>query len=322
MKYNNSAPDLNAIRQAHQQISEHAHRTPILRSKQVNDKTGGEILFKCENFQKVGAFKFRGASNAIFSLSDEEAKNGVATHSSGNHAQAVALAARLKGIPAYVVMPENAPKVKVKAVQNYGAEVTFCESTLEARETTLEQVVEQTGATFIHPYDDARIIAGQGTCALEMLEDHPDLDIIIAPVGGGGLLSGTAIVAKSLKPDIQVIGAEPANADDAYRSFKAGKHIPVKNPDTIADGLRTSLGKLPFSIITKYVDEIVTVQEESIIEAMRYVWERLNMIIEASCAVPVAAVFDGKVDVKGKKAGIIITGGNVDLDNLPWSDED
>jgi threonine dehydratase len=224
----------------------------------------------------------------------------------------------MRGIPAYVVMPENAPKVKVKAVQNYGAEITFCESTLEARESTLEQVVEKTGATFIHPYDDPRIIAGQGTSAKELLEDHPDLDIIITPVGGGGLLSGTALAAKSIKPGIIVIGAEPANADDAYRSFKSGELIPVINPDTIADGLRTSLGKLPFSIITEYVDDIVTVPEESIIEAMRYVWERLNMIIEASCAVPVAAVFDGKVDVKGKKVGIIITGGNVDLDNLPW----
>ncbi|MFD2532685.1 threonine ammonia-lyase [Gracilimonas halophila] len=313
-----TTPTFDDIKQAHKRISEHAHRTPVLNSKQVDQKTGGRIFFKCENFQKVGAFKFRGASNAIFSLSEEDAKNGVATHSSGNHAQAVALAAKMRGIPAYVVMPENAPKVKVKAVQNYGAEITFCKSTLEARESTLEQVVEKTGATFIHPYDDARIIAGQGTSALELLEDHPDLDIIITPVGGGGLLSGTALAAKSIKPGIIVIGAEPANADDAYRSFKSGELIPVKNPDTIADGLRTSLGKLPFSIITEHVDDIVTVPEESIIEAMRYVWERLNMIIEASCAVPVAAVFDGKVDVKGKKVGIIITGGNVDLDNLPW----
>lgn len=318
MSTSQTPPTFDDIKKAHQRIAEHAHRTLVLNSKQVDQKTGGRIFFKCENFQKVGAFKFRGASNAIFSLSEEDAKNGVATHSSGNHAQAVALAAKMRGIPAYVVMPDNAPKVKVKAVQSYGAEITFCESTLEARESTLEQVVEKTGATFIHPYNDARIIAGQGTSALELLEDHPDLDIIITPVGGGGLLSGTALAAKSIKPGITVIGAEPANADDAYRSFKAGELIPVKNPDTIADGLRTSLGKLPFSIITEHVDDIVTVPEESIAEAMRYVWERLNMIIEASCAVPVAAVFDGKVDVKGKKVGIIITGGNVDLDNLPW----
>ncbi|MCP9290332.1 pyridoxal-phosphate dependent enzyme [Gracilimonas sediminicola] len=318
MKTNLTPPVFEDVKEARQRISEHIHRTPVLNSKQVNQKTGGQIFFKCENFQKVGAFKFRGASNAIFSLSDDEAAKGVATHSSGNHAQALALAAKLRGIPAYVVMPENAPKVKVKAVKNYGAEVTFCESTLEARESTLEKVVAQTGATFIHPYDDARIVAGQGTAALELLEDHPDLDMIIAPVGGGGLLSGTALAAKSIKPDIQVIGAEPANADDAFRSFQKGELIPVKNPDTIADGLRTSLGELPFSLIRKYVDDIVTVPEESIIEAMRYVWERMNMIIEASCAVPVAAVFDGKVDVKGKKVAIIITGGNVDLDNLPW----
>lgn len=318
MSTSQTPPTFDDIKNAHQRIAEHAHRTPVLNSKQVDQKTDGRIFFKCENFQKVGAFKFRGASNAIFSLSEEDAKNGVATHSSGNHAQAVALAAKMRDIPAYVVMPENAPKVKVKAVQNYGAEITFCESTLEARESTLEQVVEKTGATFIHPYDDTRIIAGQGTSALELLEDHPDLDIIITPVGGGGLLSGTAIAAKSINPDITVIGAEPDNADDAYRSFKAGELIPVKNPDTIADGLRTSLGKLPFSIITEHVDDIVTVPEESIVEAMRYIWERLNIIIEASCAVPVAAVFDGKIDVKRKKVGIIITGGNVDLDNLPW----
>ncbi|MEQ8523262.1 pyridoxal-phosphate dependent enzyme [Gracilimonas sp.] len=311
-------PTLSDIREAQQRISEYAHRTPVLNSKQVNQKMGAQIFFKCENFQKVGAFKFRGASNAIFSLTDEEAAKGVATHSSGNHAQALALAAKLRGIPAYVVMPENAPKVKVKAVQNYGAEITFCESTLQARESTLEKVVEKTGATFIHPYNDARIIAGQGTAALELLEDHPDLDMIMAPVGGGGLLSGTALAAKSIKPDIKIIGAEPANADDAYRSFQKGELIPVSNPDTIADGLRTSLGELPFSLIREYVDDIVTVPEESIIEAMRYVWERLNMIIEASCAVPVAAVFDEKVEVKGKKVAIIITGGNVDLDNLPW----
>lgn len=311
-------PTFVDIQTAYQRISEHAHRTPVLSSKQVDQKTGGKIFFKCENFQKVGAFKFRGASNAIFSLSDEEAANGVATHSSGNHAQAVALAAKIRNIPAYVVMPENAPKVKVKAVQNYGAEITFCESTLQARETTLKSVVQRTGATFIHPYDDARIIAGQGTAVMEFLKDYPDLDIIIAPVGGGGLLSGTALAAKSIKPEITVIGAEPVNADDAYQSFKANELIPVQNPDTIADGLRTSLGKLPFSIITNHVDDIVTVSEDSIVEAMRYVWERLNMIIEASCAVPVAAVFDGIVDVKNKKVGIIITGGNVDLDKLPW----
>ncbi|MEX2603256.1 MAG: pyridoxal-phosphate dependent enzyme [Gracilimonas sp.] len=311
-------PAFDAIKEASQRISEYAHRTPVLNSRQVDKKTGGQIFFKCENFQKVGAFKFRGATNAVFSLNDEEAKNGVATHSSGNHAQALALAAKLRGIPAFVVMPENAPKVKVMAVKDYGAEITFCESNLEARETTLKQVVAKTGASFIHPYNDARIIAGQGTAALEFLEDYPKLDIIITPVGGGGLVSGTAIAAKAIKPEIKIIGAEPEQADDAYRSFKSGELIKINNPTTIADGLRTSLGELSFSIIMDKVDDIVLVSERSIVEAMRYVWERMNLIIEASAAVPLAAVFDGKIDVQGKNVGIILSGGNVDLDNLPW----
>ncbi len=311
-------PTLEDVKKAHEVITPHAHVTPVLSNLHVNKKVSANVFFKCENFQKVGAFKFRGASNAVLPLSDEEAKKGVATHSSGNHAQALALAAKIRGIPAYVVMPDNAPKVKVEAVQNYGAEITFCESTLESRESTLLEVVEKTGAAIIHPYNDARIVAGQGTAAVELLEAHPDLDIILTPVGGGGLLSGTAVAAKSIKPAIQVIGTEPDQADDAYRSFKAGKLIPAYSTNTIADGLRTSLGELPFSIIQTKVDDIVTVSEESIIKAMRYIWERMNIIIEPSCAVPVAAIFDGKIDVKGKKVGIIITGGNVDLDNLPW----
>ena len=318
MKNSTSVPSFDDIKKAHRLIMEHANRTPVFTSRSVDEKAGASIYFKCENFQRVGAFKFRGACNAVFSLNEEEAQRGVATHSSGNHAQAVALAAKMRGIPAFVVMPENAPKVKVKAVKGYGAKVTFCESTLEARETTLQKVVEKTGAAFIHPYDDARVVAGQGTAALELLEEQPDLDIIMTPVGGGGLLSGSSICSKALKPDISVIGAEPEMADDAYRSFKEGKLIPVKDPDTIADGLRTSLGKLPFAIIKSNVDDIVTVSEDSIIESMRFIWERMNMIIESSCAVPVAAVFDQKIQARGKKIGIIITGGNVDLDNLPW----
>jgi len=318
MKNSTSAPSFADIKKASELIRQHANRTPVFTSRSVNERAGASIYFKCENFQRVGAFKFRGACNAIFSLNDQEAQKGVATHSSGNHAQAVALAAKMRGIPAFVVMPENAPKVKVKAVKGYGAKVTFCESTLEARETTLEKVVEKTGAMFIHPYDNARVVAGQGTAALEFLEEQPDLDIIITPVGGGGLLSGSSISAKALKPDISVIGAEPEMADDAYRSFKEGKLIPVEDPDTIADGLRTSLGKLPFDIIKSNVDDIVTVSEDSILDSMRFIWERMNMIIEASCAVPVAAVFDQKIQAKGKKVGIIITGGNVDLDSLPW----
>lgn len=318
MKNTPLTPTFDHIKKAHALIKKYANRTPVFTSRSVDERARGKIFFKCENFQRVGAFKFRGACNAVFSLSDEEAQKGVATHSSGNHAQAVALAAKMRGIPAFVVMPENAPKIKVKAVKGYGAKITFCESTQQARESTLEEVVSQTGATFIHPYDDARVIAGQGTAAIELLEDHPDLDMILTPVGGGGLLSGSSISAKAIKPKLSVIGTEPEMADDAFRSYKSGKRIPVQNPDTIADGLRTSLGELPFSIITQNVDDIVTVSEKSIKESMRFIWERMNMIIEASCAVPVSAVFDKKVDIKGKKVGIIITGGNVDLDNLPW----
>jgi threonine dehydratase len=313
-----SIPTFNDIRKAAITIKPYAHVTPVLSSSLANERAGTELFFKCENFQKVGAFKFRGACNTIMTLSDEDASKGVATHSSGNHAQALALSAKLRGIQAYVVMPENAPKVKVEAVKNYGAEITFCESTLEARESTLQQVVEKTGATFIHPYNDGRVIAGQGTAALEFLSSNPDLDVLLTPLGGGGLLSGSSISAKTLNPKIKVIGTEPELADDGFRSFQSGNIEPVLRTDTIADGLRTSVGDLPFQIIKKHVDEIVTVSEASIIEAMRFIWERMNMIIEPSCAVPIAAIFEGKVDVRGKKVGIIITGGNVDLGNLPW----
>ncbi|GAB5408618.1 MAG: pyridoxal-phosphate dependent enzyme [Balneolaceae bacterium] len=311
-------PTLADIEIAHEVIKPFSRLTPVLRSEHVNNRTNADVFFKCENFQKVGAFKFRGACNAVLTLTKEEAKHGVSTHSSGNHAQAIALAARIKGIPAYVVMPKNAPKVKVEAVRGYGAEITFCESTLESRESTLLEVVKKTGSTIIHPYNDSRIIAGQGTSALEFLETNPDLDFILTPVGGGGLLSGTAITTKSISQKIKVIGTEPEQADDAYKSFKAGKLIPAYQTNTIADGLRTSLGVLPFSIIKDKVDDLVTVSEESIIEAMRFIWERMNIIIEPSCAVPVAAIFERKVNIEGKKVGIIITGGNVDLDNLPW----
>ncbi|MEQ9310283.1 MAG: pyridoxal-phosphate dependent enzyme [Balneolaceae bacterium] len=315
---NNTIPTLADIRKAHDVIKPFARYTPVLRSEHVNERTKADVFFKCENFQKVGAFKFRGACNAVLTLTPNQAKKGVSTHSSGNHAQALALAARIKGIPAYVVMPDNAPKVKVEAVRSYGAEITFCESTLESRESTLLKVVEQTGSAIIHPYNDPRIISGQGTSALEFLETNPDLDFMLTPVGGGGLLSGTAITTKSTNSTIKVIGAEPEQADDAYKSFKARKLIPAYQTNTIADGLRTSLGELPLSIILDKVDDIVTVSENSIIEAMRFIWERMNIIIEPSCAVPVAAIFENKIEVKGKKIGIIITGGNVDLDNLPW----
>ncbi|MBO6793816.1 MAG: pyridoxal-phosphate dependent enzyme [Balneolaceae bacterium] len=318
MKSSTSLPTFKDVLQASKTIEPYAHKTPVLHSSFVDERAGAQLFFKCENFQKVGAFKFRGGCNTIMSLSEADAQKGVATHSSGNHAQAIALAAKLRGINAYVVMPDNAPKVKVEAVRNYGAEVTFCESTLEARESTLQEVVDRTGATFVHPYNDARVIAGQGTSAYEFLNSNPDLDVLLTPLGGGGLLSGSSISAKAIKPEILVIGCEPELADDGLRSIKSGKIEPVLRTDTIADGLRTSVGDLPFQIIKQNVDDIVTVSEESIIEAMRFIWERMNMIIEPSCAVPIAAIFEGKVDVKGKKAGIIITGGNVDLGSLPW----
>jgi len=313
-----SIPSFNDVQNAYLKIRSKVHRTPVLSSTKVNERVGGQLFFKCENFQKVGAFKFRGATHAVGELTDDEARQGVATHSSGNHAQAVALAAKLRGIPAHIVMPENAPKVKVNAVKDYGANVTFCKSTQQARENTLEQVVEETGATFIHPYDHPHIIMGQGSAAIELLEDYPDLDIVLAPIGGGGLMSGTAIAASGLAPDATIIGTEPEVANDAFLSLQTGKLQPVQSTDTVADGLRTSLSELTFACIRKHVDEIVTVTEEEIIEAMRFIWERMKIIIEPSCAVPVAAVFNGKVDVSGKKAGIIITGGNIDLDRLPW----
>lgn len=311
-------PTYSDIQKAHSLIQKFAHRTPVLTSEQVNKRSGNFIYFKCENFQKVGAFKFRGACNAVLTLSDEDAKAGVATHSSGNHAQALALSAKIRGIKAYVVMPENAPKVKVNAVKDYGAEITFCESNLEARESTLADVLKKYGATPIHPYNDARIIAGQATAVIELLEDQPDLDVIMAPTGGGGLLSGTALAAKNIKPNILVIGTEPQEVDDAYRSFKAGKLLPVISTNTIADGLRTSLGELPFKIIKDYVDDILTVDEASIISATRYIWERMNIIVEPSSAVPLATLLHHKELFKNKKVGIIISGGNVDLDTLPW----
>lgn len=311
-------PDLKDIQVAEYRIEDHVNHTPILTSSTLNDMTGGELFFKCENMQKVGAFKFRGATNAVLSLSEEESVNGVATHSSGNHAQALALAARNRGIPAYIVMPDNSPKVKVNAVKGYGAQITFCEPTLESRESTLEEVVERTGARFVHPYNDPWIIAGQATAALELINEIEGLDIIMTPVGGGGLLSGTALSTKYISDGTKVIAAEPVEADDAYRSFKTGKLVPSQDPVTIADGLKTSLGDLNFDIIRCYVDDIVTVSEEGIKEAMRTIWERMKIIVEPSAAVPFGALLEKKVSAKDKRIGIILSGGNVDLDRLPW----
>lgn len=312
------SPTLADIRLAAERIKPYIHRTPVLTSQSLNEKVGAQVYLKCENFQKVGAFKFRGASNAVFSLSDEEASRGVCTHSSGNHAQALALAARMRGIHAYIVMPENAPAVKKDAVAGYGGQISFCAPTLEAREATLRRVFERTGANVVHPYNDERVISGQGTAVLELLEEVPDLDVIVAPVGGGGLLSGTAIAACELRPNIRLIAGEPEMADDAYRSLKAGEILPSLNPRTIADGLLTSLGPLTFPIIRDLVEQIVTVSEMGIIESMRFIWERAKIVIEPSAAVAVGVLWERKIDLSGLKVGVILSGGNVDLEKLPW----
>jgi threonine dehydratase len=309
---------LHDIRTAAQRIEPYIHHTPVLTNESLNRRTGAQVFLKCENLQKVGAFKFRGACNAVFSLGDEEATQGVSTHSSGNHAQALALAAKLRGIPAYIVMPRNAPKVKKEAVAGYGGQITFCEATLEARESTLAKIAEETGSTVVHPYDDEYVIAGQGTAALELLEEIPELDVIIAPIGGGGLISGTAIATTETRNGIRVIAAEPEMADDAYRSMQAGEIVPSINPKTIADGLLTSLGKITFPIIQGRVEQVITVSEPAIIESMKFIWERVKIIIEPSAAVAVAVLWEGKIDLSRLKVGVILSGGNVDLEKLPW----
>jgi threonine dehydratase len=312
-------PEFKDVIAAHDRIRQFIHHTPVLTSKSINTIFDSEIFFKCENFQKVGAFKFRGATNSILSLSADKVRNGVGTHSSGNHAAALSLAARMNGIPAYIVMPHTAPEIKIKAVKGYGGKITFCEPTLEARESTMDKVIEETKAVFIPPYNHFDIISGQGTCAKELMEEVPDLDIVMAPVGGGGLVSGTAISVKGISPGTRVIAVEPANADDAFRSFNAGKIIPSVHPNTIADGLLTSLGELTFAVIINKVDEIITVTESSIIHAMRMIWERMKIIVEPSGAVPLAALVEGNNVFRSKRIGIILSGGNADLDNLPFT---
>lgn len=306
------------ILDAANRIQPYIHRTPILTSKTLNHMLGGELFFKCENFQKIGAFKIRGATNVLLQLDKKEIGAGVCTHSSGNHAQAVALGARNLGIPAYIVMPSNSPQVKKDAVKGYGAEITFCEPTLAARESTAQEILDRTGATFIHPFDNYGIIAGQATCALEMIQDIPDLDIVMAPVGGGGLLAGTALAVHYFLEGGKTLAGEPRGADDAYRSFQKQVLIPMEGPKTIADGLLTSLGERTFPIILEHVEEILLTGEEEIKSAMRLLWERMKIIIEPSCAVPLAALIENNYDVKGKKVGIILTGGNVDLGKLPF----
>ncbi|HET7227020.1 MAG TPA: pyridoxal-phosphate dependent enzyme [Chthoniobacterales bacterium] len=311
------ALNLDRIRAAHERIRAYIHRTPVLTSSRLDEASGVKLFFKCENFQKVGAFKARGATNAVFVLDDTSAKRGVVTHSSGNHGTAVAHAAKLRKIPARIVMPKNSTKVKLRAVETYGADIVFCEATQEAREATCAALIAETGATLIHPFENEDVMAGQGTAAIELLEEA-DIDLLLCPIGGGGLLCGTAIAAKSMQPKIKVIAVEPANADDAAKSFRAGKRIVTKKNFTIADGLRTNVGERNFPIIQRYVNDVVTVSEEAIASAMRTIWETMKIVIEPSAAVPYAAILEEKIDTVGKRVGIILTGGNVDLEALPW----
>jgi threonine dehydratase len=306
---------------AHLAIAPYIHKTPVLTCESINQITGANIYFKCENFQKIGAFKMRGAMNAALRLPSNLLTNGLATHSSGNHAQAVARAAAIMGVPAYIVMPENAPEIKKTATKGYGGLITFCEPTVEARAFSLDQVVRQTGATVIHPFNDEQVIMGQGTAVKELYEQLPantPLDFILAPIGGGGLMSGTAIYSKLKFPTTRVIGAEPQKVDDAKRSLTSGKIEHNYSTDTIADGLKTDLGPLTFDYLRKYLDDIFTVSEESIIEAMKLIWERMKIIIEPSCAVPLAVVLTNRALFKQKNVGMILTGGNVDVSNLPF----
>lgn len=311
------APDLSAIREAHQRIASRIHRTPALTSRSLNEMAGAEIYFKCENLQKAGAFKIRGATNAVFSLSEEEAKRGVVAPSSGNHGAALALAASWRGIPAFVVMPSNSSLVKKRAVEAYGGEITECEPDVASREATSAEVMKRTGAHLVHPYNDVRVIAGQGTAAIELIEDVPRLDAIVTPVSGGGLLSGTAIAAKSLRPEIRVIGGEPRNADDTSRSMASGKIEPASKSQTIADGLRATLCPLTFSILRERVDEISLVSEEEIVSTMLLLWERMKIVVEPSGAVAAAPVLLRRIGAEGKRVGVILSGGNLDLENLP-----
>lgn len=306
------------IEEARARIAGRVTVTPVLTSETLDALCGAQLYFKCETFQKCGAFKARGATNAVFALSEAEARRGVATHSSGNHAAALARAARLRGIPSYIVMPENTAQAKRAAVRRYGAEITYCAATLAAREQAARELVQATGAAFVHPYDNLMVMAGQGTVAAEFLTQVPELDALVCPVGGGGLLSGTAVAARALKPRIRVFGAEPAGADDAARSFHSGTLQPSVDPHTIADGLRGALAPRTFAEIRRGVDDILTVSEAAIIDAMRELWEVLKIIVEPSGAVPYAAVRAAPAPFKAQRVGIVLSGGNLDLDQLPW----
>src|SRR5437016_9641023 len=307
------------IQEARTRIVGRVNQTPVLTSETLDSRADAKLYFKCENFQKAGAFKARGATNAVFSLSEREARYGVATHSSGNHGAARARAAKLRGIPAQIVMPDNAPQTKQASVARYGGRIVFCEPTLQSRERTVERVIADTGAVLVHPYNDLRVMAGQATTGVELMEAIPELDLILCPVGGSGLLSGIAVAAKTMQPAVRVIGVEPAGADDAARSFKAGQIIPSVNPRTIADGLRSSLGEKPFAEIRRYVDDIVTVSDEAIVQAMRLIWEVMKIIVEPSGAVPYAAIIEERLAVRQRQVALVLTGGNLDLDRLPFS---
>ncbi len=311
-------PSICDIQSAYERIKPFVHRTPVLTSRQLNIMFGCELFFKCENFQRVGAFKYRGATNAILQLTEEEKQRGVVTHSSGNHAAALALASQIQGVDAYIVMPENAPAVKKNAVAGYGAQITCCKPTLQSREETCRLIMNRKNAVLIHPYDNFDVICGQGTAALELIEERPDLEVLVAPIGGGGLMSGTATAARGLNRKFRIIGAEPLNANDAWKSFKTGIIAPSVNPVTVADGLLTSLSEMTFEIITRNADDIFTVKEESIIDCMKLVWERMKIIIEPSSATVLAAVSENQGYFANKKTGLIISGGNVDLTKLPF----
>ncbi len=311
-------PTFDDVIAAHERIKPYIHRTPVLTSSYLNELTGAELFFKCENFQKAGAFKVRGASNAVFGLQEDQLAKGVATHSSGNHALSLSYAAGRRGIPCSVVMPRTAPQAKKDAVRGYGGRIVECEPSTSSREAVFAQVQAETGADFVHPYNDPRVIAGQATCSRELLEQVPGLDAVIAPIGGGGMISGTCLTLSTLAPGMDIYAAEPKNADDAYRSFKAGEIIADDAPDTVADGLKVPLKDLTWHFVKNHVSDVFTATEDEIIEAMKLIWKRMKIVMEPSSAVPLATILANPEVFKGRRVGVIITGGNVDLDKLPW----
>ena len=311
-------PTFDDVLEAHARIAPYIHRTPVLTSSYLNALTGAELFFKCENFQKAGAFKVRGASNAVFGLREDQLARGVATHSSGNHALSLSYAAGRRGIPCTVVMPRTAPDAKKDAVRGYGGVIVECEPSTSSREAVFAEVQARTGADFVHPYNDPRVIAGQGTCSRELMEQVPGLEAVVAPIGGGGMISGTCLTLSSISPGVEIFAAEPVNADDAARSFRAGHIIADDAPDTVADGLKVPLKELTWHFVKHHVTDVLTATEEEIVEAMKLHWKRMKIVIEASCSVPLAVILKNPERFRGKRVGVILTGGNVDLDKLPW----